>query len=211
MSSDSPPTKAQATVFARAVNLNVADVPGFKVSSAPETQHETAAEKRLEHDLQRCVHAASGEGLVEESSREFERESSAGYQSVQSEVTVVRTAALAAKELAVIRGSRTRACVSHEFDLLLKVQKYRGATISPVSVVQSTPSAPGAEGSFAWRISVTITVRGLRLPFYVDILGFAYGPAEVSLFTTSFPRSFPAATEQRLFSLLVDRAKAHGL
>ncbi len=141
---------------------------------------------------------------------EFARESSAGEQHVQSEVTVARTARLAAKELAVIRGSHARSCVSHGIDLLLK-NAFHGATFSPVSIVQGTPPAPGTAGSFAWRISVTITARGLRLPFYIDILGFVYGPAEVSLFTASFPTPFSAATEQRLFSLLADRAKAHRL
>ena len=209
--SDPPPTKAQATAFARTVNLSLADVPGFKVSSGPEKEHETAAEKRLEHELLRCVHPAASKGLVEVSSKEFERESSAGDQSVQSQVTVMRTSTVAAKELAVIRGSHARACVSHDTDLLLKGKKYQGATFSPVSIVQGTPSAPGTTGSFAWRISVTITLRGIRLPIYMDILGFVYGPAEVSLFTASLPEPFPAATEQRLFSLLADRAKAHGV
>jgi hypothetical protein len=41
-------TKRQAIAFAHAVNLTAADVPGFKAATH-EHEHETAAEKRLEH------------------------------------------------------------------------------------------------------------------------------------------------------------------
>jgi hypothetical protein len=45
----------------------------------------------------------------------------------------------------------------------------------------------------------------------MDILGFVYGPTEVSLLSFGVPEPFPAATEQHLFSLLLQRAKAHGI
>jgi len=205
---DAAPTKAQARAFAGAVNLTATDVPGFKVSSEAKREHDTAAEKRLEHELLHCVHPASAKGLVEVGSKELERESSAGYQVVQSEVAVARSSALAAKELAIIRSSHARGCMSHYLDLLLS-GKYRGATFSPVSIAEGEPPASGVTGSFAWRISVAITAHGVRLPFYVDILGFVYGPAEVSLFAVGLPQPFPAASEKRLFSLLLRRAKSH--
>jgi hypothetical protein len=42
----------------------------------------------------------------------------------------------------------------------------------------------------------------------MDILGFVYGPARVTLFSSGALQPFPAAAEQRLFSLLLGRAKA---
>jgi len=202
-------TKAQAVAFARSVNLTAADVPGFKVSS--EHEHETAAEKRLEHEMLRCVGALGADhGIVEVSSKDFGRDTNMADESVQSEVSVARTPELAAKELAVIRSPHVRVCLSHYLDLLFKSQKYRGATFSPVSISQGTPPAPGATGSFAWRVTTTITLHSVTTPVYMDILGFVDGPAEVSLFTTGVPRPFPAATEERLFSLLLTRAKTHG-
>jgi len=210
-------TKAQAIAFAHAVNLTAADVPGFKVSSE-KNEHETAAEKRLEHEMLRCVRALGSHygivegshGLVEMGSKEFGREANTGEESVQSEVTVVRTPALAAKELAAMRSPHVRVCLSHYLDLLFKSHKYHGATVSPVSISQGTPPAPGATGSFAWRITTTITLHSVTIPIYIDIFGFVEGPAEVSLFTAGVPRPFPAATEERLFSLLLTRAKTHG-
>jgi hypothetical protein len=201
-------TKAQAIAFAHAVNLTAADVPGFKVSS--EHEHETAAEKRLEHEMLRCVRALGSHGVVEMGSKEFGREANTGDESVQSEVTVVRTPALAAKELVAIRSPHVRVCLSHYLNLLFKSHKYRGATVSPVLISQGTPPAPGATGSFAWRITTTITVHSVRIPIYIDIFGFVEGSAEVSLFTAGVPKPFPAATEERLFSLLLTRAKTHG-
>jgi len=191
-------------------------VPGFKVHS--EHEHETAAEKRLEHEMLRCVGALGSHygivegshGVVEMGSKEFGRETNTGDESVQSEVTVARTPALAAKELAAIRSAHVRACLSHYLDLLFKSPKYHGSTVSPVSISQATPPAPGATGSFAWRITTTITLHSITIPIYIDIFGFVEGSAEVSLFTAGVPRPFPAATEERLFSLLLTRAKAHG-
>ncbi|HEV2945165.1 MAG TPA: hypothetical protein VGX26_08635 [Solirubrobacteraceae bacterium] len=211
-------TKPQAIRFAHAVNLTAPDVPGFKVSSE-KNEHEIAAEKRLEHEMLRCVRTlGSHDGIVEGShhavvemgSKEFGREANTGNESVQSEVTVVRTPALAAKELVVIRSPHVRVCLSHYLDLLFKSHKYRGATVSPVLISQGTPPAPGATGSFAWRITTTITVHNVRIPIYIDIFGFVEGSAEVSLFTAGVPKPFPAATEERLFSLLLTRAKTHG-
>jgi hypothetical protein len=204
-------TKAQAVAFAHAVNLTAADVPGFKISLSH--AHETAAEKRLEHEMLRCVGAlGSNHGIVEMSSGEYERETSAVDESVQSEVSVARTPALAARELAAIRGaaSHVRACLSHYLNLLFKSRRYDGATVSPVSITQGTPPAPGATGSFAWRIATTITLRRVAVPVHINILGFVDGPAEVSLFTAGVPQPFPPATEERLFSLLLARAKLHG-
>jgi hypothetical protein len=209
------PSKSQAQAFARAVNLRATDVPGFKVSAEHGHEHETAAEKQLERELLGCIGAGGGAGhssqLAEVSSKEFEREDKNGAQSVQSGVTVEPTAALAVKELAEVRSERGRDCFSHYLSLLFKGKKFSGASIGPVSISSGSPSAPGTSGSFGWRISTTITVHRVAVPFYMDILGFVYGPTEVSLLSFGLPEPFPAATEQHLFSLLLQRAKANSI
>lgn len=202
---------AQARAFASAVNLKATDVLGFHVST--EHEHRGAAEKRLEPELLRCVGGAGAnrpvEASAEASSQDFERGASILTESVSSEVTVARTPALAAKDLAVIRGGHLQGCLSHYFNQLLKSQNLHGASVGPVATKQGSPPAPGADGSFGLRFTETLTLRGLRIPFYIDILGFVKGPAEVSLFTFGVPRPFPAALEERLFLLLLARAKAH--
>jgi hypothetical protein len=199
---------AKARAFAVAVNLMASDVPGFHASSV--RRHQGAAEKRLEPELARCVSGAGAKGAATEmGSKTYERGASVITQSVSSQVSVARTAASAASELAVIRGRHLRGCLSQYFNQLLASQNLNGAKIGPVSTRQGSPPAPGADGSFGLRFIETLTLHSLRIPFYVDILGFVKGRAEVSLFTFGVPRQFPAAVEERLFSLLLERAKAH--
>jgi len=127
---------------------------------------------------------------------------------VSSSVTVLATSALAAKELAAIRSGHVRTCLAHYLGLLFSGQRYEGFTVGPVSIESGTPPALGTAGGFGWRVSTTIVGHGIAIPFYMDILGFVNGPAEVALLAYGFPRPFPAVIEQRLFSLLAERAKA---
>jgi hypothetical protein len=204
-----PLTKAQASAFARAVNLRAGDLLGFRASSGHE--QETAADKLLERKMLHCTRGVGlSNGLAEASSKDFEREATASPQSVSSNVAVVQTPALAAKELAAIRTNHVRACLSHYFDLFFSTHSSRLAAIGPVSISQGSPPAPGTTGSFGWRITATLTLNGsVGLPVYLDILGFVDGPAQVALVTSGLSEPFPAATEQRLFALLVERARAH--
>jgi hypothetical protein len=192
------------------VNLTAADLPGFR-ASAPESEPEKAAEQQHETELLRCVHVASSKALAEVDSGEFQRVSTTLAEAVKSEVTIAPSASLAAAELALVRGSHARACVAHYLGLILKGKQYRGATFGGVSIVAGTPPAPGTSGGFGWRITVKIITRAISSPLFVDILGFVYGPAEVSLYASGFPAPFSAREEERLFSLLLVRARSHSL
>ena len=113
--------------------------------------------------------------------------------SVQSEVTVASSAAVAAKELALARSKRTRDCVSRYIGLLVHAQTHPGASVGAVSLVQRIPPAPGADGSFAWRISCRSPRSGITLAIYFDVFGFVSGPNEVTLFVSGVPVPPPAA------------------
>jgi hypothetical protein len=202
--------EAKARAFAVAVNLRAGDLPGFHRSSAHE--HASAAEKRLEPELAKCVGAAGGKReATEMSSKTYERGESIITQSVSSQVTVAHTTALAARELAAIRGGHLRSCLAHYLSQLLASTNLHGAKVGPVSTKQGSPPAPGTDGSFGLRFIETVTLHGLHIPFYVDILGFVKGRAEVSLFTFAVLRELPAALEEQLFSLLLERAKTHSV
>jgi len=205
-----PLDESRALSYARSVNLTATDVPGFTASSKAETG--SASEKQLERELQRCVGPAGSAGkLAQASSKDFELSSGVLQLSVSSEVSIARTPAMAAGELAAIRSAHVRGCFAHYLGLLLKGQHYGGAAVGPVSVVSGTPPAPGTAGAFGWRLTATLTIHGLAVPFYLDILGFVYGPATVSLFSSGAVRPFPATAEQHLFSLLLQRAKVREL
>lgn len=204
-----PLTRPQALALARAVNLTTADVRGFRASHRRHS--EGAQEKRFERGLLRCVGSlGSGGKLAEVASTDFELDRGILQFTVSSEVSVAPTSAAAARELATIRGARVRGCLGHSLDQLLKGQPAAGGgRVGPVAVSSGTPPAPGTTGSFGWRVTATYTLRGIRLSFYLDMLGFVQGPATVTLFSTGVLRPFPAAAQQRLFSLLLSRAKAH--
>jgi hypothetical protein len=210
-------TGAQALAFAHAVNLRAADVPGFGRSA--EHQHETASEKRLAREMLRCIGAArSRPGLAEVSSTGFEHKGLASVLTVSSNVNVAQTPAIATKELSELRSGHTRACVARYFGQVLSGQQFHGGTVSPVSIQHGDPPAAGTTGSFGWRITAAVTVplphgsiHRIRLPFYIDILGFVYGRAQVALFSFGTPLPFPASAEQRLFTLLLSRAQARGV
>jgi hypothetical protein len=203
-----PLAPTRATAYAHALNLTAADVPGFALA-ARHGEHESPAERHLEHETARCTGGAGfNHGLAEASSEEFERKGRTGAQSVSSSVTVLPTSAVAVKELMALRSGHVRSCVAHYLGLLFRGQRYEGATIGPISIESGTPPAFGTAGGFAWRVHTTIVGHGIATPYYMDTLGFVNGPAVVALLTYGFPRPFPARIEQGLFSLLAQRAKA---
>jgi hypothetical protein len=204
------PTPAQARAFGRAVNLTAADAPGFKPTSEGGNERETPAEKKFDRQLSRCAGGVGTKHQVADvQSKAFEREGHGEAQRLQSGVSIEQTPALAAKDLAAVRSKRARRCISHYASLVFQGHNRKGTHFGKVSVSAGSPPAPGTTGSFALRLTSSVTARGTRIPFYLDILGFVVGPAEVTLFTISLPGPFPAATEEQLFSLLVGRAKAH--
>jgi hypothetical protein len=204
------PSHESAAAFARAVNLTSDDVPGF----TPSEKHNSSStrEKRLEHAMLQCAGVASKtKGVLEESSKDFELKRQILDFSVSSEVSVQASAAQALHGLDAIRSPHVRSCFSHYLQLIFKGERVKGATAGPVTIQAGTPPAPGTSGGFGWRVTATFTVHGVKLPIYLDFLGFVDGPAEVTLLSSGLLRPFPASIQQHLFSLLLSRAKAHKL
>ncbi len=209
------PTHAQALAFAHAVNLTAADVPGF--TATPSEHNETAIERRLKPELLSCAGAQGSRALlgaqstlVEASSPNFELHRGILDLTVGSEVSVDKTSAEAAATLQAVHSAHLRACFTRYLSRLLKSQQHGGA-VTGVSIASGTPPAPGTTGGFGWRVTATLSIRGIRLSFYLDILGFVYGPSQVTLSSSSVVRPFPASAQEKLFSTLLTRARAHGL
>jgi hypothetical protein len=211
------PSHESAVAFARAVNLTSDDVPGF----TPSEKHNSSSahQKHLEHAMLRCAGigagtgaiAGTGKGVLEESSKDFELKRQIIDFSVSSEVSVQASAAQALRGLQAIRSPHVRSCFSHYLSLIFKEEQVKGATAGPVKIQAGTPPAAGTSGGFGWRVTATFTVHGVKLPIYLDFLGFVDGPAEVTLTSSGLLRPFPASVQQHLFALLLSRAKAHKL
>jgi hypothetical protein len=204
-------TRAQALALSHAVNLRASDVPGLTASH--ERQHESAAERRLQRKLLLCVGPAgsSEQGPGGGSSPSFARHSGILQQGVSSSVNVAASSAAAAKALAELRSPHTRACLQGYLDALFAGPTFKHGHVDHVAITLGVPPSFGTTGSFAWRIAVKFTIHSIHVPFYLDVLGFVNGPAQVMLLSSGLPVPFPARAEEQLFSLLVARAKAHGV
>jgi hypothetical protein len=198
--------RAQALAFARAVNLSAADVPGLHV--AGKREHSSPSDRRSERELAHCVGLSGTSQVAEAPSPNFEHAGGIAHFNVSSNVSVSQSAALAAHELAQLRSVRAKGCLKRYLAAMLN-GSLSNATVGPISIQEGTPPAADAGGSVGLRISTSITVRSIPIPFYLDILGFVSGSAQISLMSTGVPVPFPAATQQRLFLTLLARAKAH--
>jgi hypothetical protein len=201
-------TRAQAKVVVRKVTLTAAQLPGFKASPHHAPEHETAAEKKLAKQLDRCVGAGPERSLAESKSPEFTREASGALETAQADVNVAYTSSEAEKELKTARTPRARACLKRYFTEGFKGKQFEGAVVSGVSVAEATPPALGTTAAVGLRVTTVLTDHRVRVPIYFDILAFTYGPTEVTLFTSSAFEPFPAALEERLYSSLAERARA---
>lgn len=214
------PSRERALAFAQAVNLTADDVPGFTVRSKHDS--DSTREKKLGRELAECAGATSlpsgeasfpgeGKSVADESSKDFELKHGVIDFSVSSGVSVRSSAAEARKGLQAIRNPKVRKCFSHYLQLLFAGQHVQGAIPGPVSIQTGTPPAPGTSGGFGWRITASFTIRGIKVPIYLDFLGFVDGPAEVTLLSSGLLRPFPAEVQQHLFATLLARAKTHKL
>jgi hypothetical protein len=214
------PSREHALAFAQAVNLTPDDVPGF--SARTKHDSDSVREKKLGRELAQCTgatglssdeqsFAGEGKAVADESSKDFELKHGVIDFSVSSGVSVRSSAAGARKGLQAIRSAHVRKCFSHYLQLLFAGQHVQGATPGPVSIQSGTPPAPGTSGGFGWRITASFTIRGIKVPIYLDFLGFVDGPAEVTLLSSGLLRPFPAEIQQHLFATLLARANAHEL
>jgi hypothetical protein len=202
------PSKSQALAFAHAVNLTPADVPGFAASEKQDSS--SSSEKRLERQMLSCSGiGGSSKAVAEEGSKDFKLKRQIIDFSVSSEVAVQSSAAEAQKGLAAIRSAHVRGCFTRYLQQIFKTEETTGATPGSVTIQSGTPPAPGMNGSFGWRVTATFLVHGIKVPIYLDFLGFVDGPSEVTLLSSGLLRPFPATVQQHLFALLLSRARSH--
>jgi hypothetical protein len=202
------PSRRRAQAFAQAVNLTAADVPGFAATAKP--QKNSNSEKRLERQMLSCAGiSGSGNAVLEEGSKEFRLKQRIIDFGVSSEVAVQASAAQAQKGLAAISSAHVRGCFSRYLEQIFKSEQTKGATAGPVTIQAGTPPAPGMSGSFGWRVTATFIVHGIKIPTYLDFLGFVDGPSEVTLLSSGLISPFPASVQQHLFALLLSRARSH--
>jgi hypothetical protein len=215
LATNRPVTRAEAVTYAEEVNLDPADLPGWTGTGLEEESKPTPTDSAEA----RCTGGPSPtRALVARSSPQFRRGSGFQAQQVKSGVGVFPSLALADQSLAIVKGAihdaRTRGC-------LLKfarkgIAKGFARGIAPgisysFGALTLAPLPHSVPDSFAFRVLIPLSFqRAGGVPYhthiYLDYLGFATGPADISLLATGFGNPVSAATERNLLSVLHGRA-----
>lgn len=201
---DAAPTKAQATAYARAVNLQPADLPGTSIVVDPEV--EAPAETQVEREERRCAGVKARPGAAV--ANIYSAKVASGGTQFASAVEVLRSPIVATHNVAAERSQRGRACFQHFFPLALAANGPRVGTAKLNPLPFPLPRVRG------YGQEVVVIEQGVPTSvghLHLDSFGFASGPAEVNLTVTFLHQPPSKATETQLLSLLYGRAKAHKL
>ena len=193
-------TAAQAAAIARAINLSTGDMPGY--TSSP---HATDAEaRRAQARMFRCAGAVPrSRALADLNSQDFQKagqgSAEPGLSVVTSHVTVMRSAAVARRDMRAMASARGRACEA----------RYGAPSDPDIKVLDTslkTLPVP-TSGGYGLRFKIHQRLNGKRMTLIADALVFRRGPVEVQLGTLSTAHSFSPAEERRLIALLATRAE----
>jgi hypothetical protein len=200
-------TRARALTVANAINLRHSDLSGLTEQPNPLTAQDRAENARLT----KCVGGVpDGEALGIAQSPNFVS-SGAASSTISSEVEIVPTPKLAAKDLASISGPRGIPCLESELASSLRVQAPKDEHLTVHGATLPSPVS-GSDGAFSIRITIVVRVtKGTTVvsePIYADEIGFIYGQAEVSLSDVDILGKPSATLERRLAALLLTRTRA---
>jgi hypothetical protein len=199
-------TPTEAVAAATAISIRQADVPKLKQRSNPMTAKETAQNAQLTA----CIGGvAAGEALANTQSPSFVSSSGASV-TLSSGTEILPSAALVAKDLAAVKGPHGLPCILKQLRGELVGKPPKGETVTSYAS-RLAPVVSGADSEFVDRFTVVVTVvrktTTLILPLYVDVVGFAYGQAEISLTVEAVGSKPSVALEHRLATLLLARAR----
>jgi hypothetical protein len=205
------PTRAQALAFARAVNLTAADIPEGRVSKKDRKPKSNPGGRR---EFETCVGGPWSEhNLADVQSPQFLRGQELETERISSDVTVATSMGAADHVLATFQRADVRHCLARLMTRTLGRTAIPNAHWGPVAVYALPMQAPGSGGRVGLRIAMTVNIPAneVTLPAYVDLLGFAWGPAEIGLTAISVTQPVPAEVERQLLSTLLARARSHTL
>ncbi len=198
---------SSAEAVAAAINLRASDVPGFTVQASTHS----AAGAQFDSKFKSCVGGWTGDhaGSVDVSSPTFASGSGLQAEQVQSDMTLQRSTAIVASDLAFIHSGRIQACLSRAFDgVAAPTSSGVVVAIKNVRIVPLAVPVQGTSGTFGMRVSMTMGALAFNVPVNLDVLGYAVGRDELGLISLAIGRTFSAPAEQQLSQLLVSRAVA---
>jgi hypothetical protein len=200
-------TRADAFAVATAIGVRHGDVPRLKAQSNPMTAQEMAQSAQLTA----CVGGVpESEALADTQSPNFVNRSGPSG-TLSSGTEILPSSALVAQDFDATTGPHGLPCLLKQLRQELVGKPPKGETVT-AHAGTIPPIVSGADRAFAYRVTVIVTVTHktttLILPLYVDLIGFTYGQAEVSLTVEAVGSKPSASLERRLATLLVARARA---
>ena len=199
-------TRSKAVAAAAAIRLRHTDLPTLRQESNPITPHD----QRLSSQLTACVGGVpESDAFANTQSPEF---ATAGQPAVDiaSGNEILPSASLVAKDLAASERPHALSCMLTSYGAQLRASLSRGDTVTG-SVARLPYAVSGSTATFAVRLTFSVRVTNgkatVTVPFYADVIGLAYGPAEFSVNITSTNVTPSKPLELRLAALLVARAK----
>jgi hypothetical protein len=218
----SPPITSLAKAYARAVNLRRADVPGMIEGGA---EGGIADGVPLGAPTDRCMGGLGRSGQADApidsaffissrhpiSEHDFQGLAKAmrapGARRVYSSVDVMRSEALARREVAGLGTARLRVCLMNHYETL-RGSAYGQPLYSDVKVYP-LPSGLAGPGIAGLRITGTVArPRHTREAFFSDLVAAPEGRSVVALRVNAGRRPFPVRSERHLLLLLETRARA---
>lgn len=203
-----PVTPPRARAFGHAVNLSLVDIPGATL--APDRRSPEPEDR----ETRRCGGAVSDAGAVQIKSPDFVRGVALTREAISSRVTVLSSGRLARASVTSLGRPSWLAC----YERVLR-RRFAGGGSSGVRVdtvtVSRVPVALAAVGADMFGIRILARLTSLRsrlsINLYLDVFGFALGPADIDLDATSYVQPVANRTEQDLLRLMYLRALAHPL
>jgi hypothetical protein len=201
-----PLTAGLAGSFSRAVELTQADLPGTHVE--PRAKRSEPQEK----EASRCggspaVAVGGGRSAKLERGLGLEREN------FSSSVEVLSSAKAVKSDLAYAQSRAGLACYERVLRHTLSEEHHGQVRIEGVHLARVSVAVAGRREGAGIRIVARVgtAATNLSVLLFVDAISFAYGPAEIDLYTTSFIQPVPVKTEQELLTLMRERASLQTL
>ncbi|MCU1623720.1 MAG: hypothetical protein JWL79_2565 [Frankiales bacterium] len=209
---DTPPTKAQGTAAAKAINLVKADLGAGYTSTPSDPSGKSGA---IPADVATCLGlsgsaAADSTSLVDISSDDFAKGAPPNGVQLSSEVEVVASTKDAHKQLTAFQSDKASTCLGTSFEKTLKQQvgaSTKGVTVGKVKVAKLSPSDANTDGAFGFSLTIPVQGPGITINVMTEIRGFLKKHTEVTLLSLTYG-SGESLDSNALYGKLVDRAKA---
>lgn len=200
-------TRSQSPAVAAAVSLRHSDLPTFRQERNPITKQQ----QKLNAQLTACVGGVPDSLALAESQSPTFSTSGAPALTISSTVEILPSATLVAKDLAAITGAKGVPCLKSQLHTQLGGSLTKGESLTVTGARLPGPVS-GSDGTFELRFTITFRIEQgsavVHVPVFYDVIGFAYGQAEVGLDLLTSAKAPSSALERKLTATLLTRARA---